>query len=354
MENRAPLDLRRTARHLLLLALVSGCSSGGIQPASIPPEHMAPPVVSGHRVDLSRFSAAGDRANIVHPGDLLTVTISTGVPNQPPDEWSVRIDESGFADLPLIGKLPLAGLELSDADERIRQLSIDRGIFRNPVVALAIEQRQTFHITVAGAVEEPGVYELSPNQSDLVAALVAAGGLTDQAGQFATIRQGTVPLAGTLSLTSYPDTPHDPSFENVQRIDLVGAANNPHQPIMLRDGSVVTIAPQTPGTIAVMGLVKKPDQYVMSMERDTYLLDAIAMAGGRTTELADDVKVIRQTQYEGKPLVIDVSVAEAKQNRAANIRLAAGDVVSVEETPVTFVSEVVRNFFRIGITAPAF
>jgi hypothetical protein len=61
--------------------------------------------------------------------------------------------------------------------------------------------------------------------------------------------------------------------------------------------------------------------------------------------------VIRQIPNRAEPVVIEASIREAKQDGPANIRLAAGDVVSVEETAVTFLVGTVREFVRFGFTS---
>jgi polysaccharide export outer membrane protein len=109
-------------------------------------------------------------------------------------------------------------------------------------------------------------------------------------------------------------------------------------------------------SIYVMGLVRKPDEFEMPLDRDMRLLDALAMAGGRTMEVADKVHIIRNLPEQDQPIVVQASVNEAKRDAAANIRLAAGDVVSVEETPLTFTIDTLRSFIRFGFssTVPGF
>jgi polysaccharide export outer membrane protein len=66
--------------------------------------------------------------------------------------------------------------------------------------------------------------------------------------------------------------------------------------------------------------------------------------------------VIRQIPGESEPLVIKVSLAEAKGVGKGNLRLAPGDVVSVEQTPATVVLGALNNFVRFGLsgTVPLF
>ena len=75
------------------------------------------------------------------------------------------------------------------------------------------------------------------------------------------------------------------------------------------------------------------------------------MAGGRKLSIADKVHVIRQVPNQQEPVVINASVSSAKRDTSSNIRLAAGDVISVEETPTTFVVGTIREFIRFGFSS---
>jgi polysaccharide export outer membrane protein len=84
-------------------------------------------------------------------------------------------------------------------------------------------------------------------------------------------------------------------------------------------------------------------------DKDIRVLDAIAMAGGATTSFADKVYVIRQLPNMAEPAVIQVSIAKAKQDGNENLRLAAGDLVSVEETMSTMTVDTIGKFFRVAL-----
>jgi len=99
-----------------------------------------------------------------------------------------------------------------------------------------------------------------------------------------------------------------------------------------------------------MGLVNRPGHFDIPLDDELRLLDAVAMAGGRRLEIADKVSVTRRAGQTGQPITITASMREAQHNGQANIRLAAGDVVQIEETTVTFTLETLRNFVRLGVT----
>ncbi len=119
------------------------------------------------------------------------------------------------------------------------------------------------------------------------------------------------------------------------RIDLVSAtkpgAGKPNW--YLDDGDVVMVENRDPQPVQVIGLVGKPGQFQLPANKDLRLLDALAMAGGAATPYVDKITVIRHLPGQNDPLVICVSLREAKTKGKGNLLLGAGDVVSVEQTP---------------------
>jgi polysaccharide export outer membrane protein len=121
--------------------------------------------------------------------------------------------------------------------------------------------------------------------------------------------------------------------------------------LQLDDGSVVMVVQQPRRTVQVIGLVQQPTEIEMPVDRNMRLLDAIAQAGGLTIQVANKVRIIRHVPGESEPVVIQTSLRDAKRRGHANVLLAAGDVVSVEETPATFTVEMLRSFIRFGFTS---
>ena len=79
------------------------------------------------------------------------------------------------------------------------------------------------------------------------------------------------------------------------RIDLITASEGITPEYRIEDGSVIMVREQDPRTIQVIGLVRKPDQFEIKPDKELRLLDAIALANGRTLEFADKVHMIRQS-----------------------------------------------------------
>ncbi len=331
-----------------LLVMVGGCHKTRYHASNLPPEMSAIRVEGRHKVDLSRLAQASTPSDVIHPGDVLEVTIATGMEESAPPRWPLRVADNGEIKIPLVGAVHVAGMLLPDAEQVVRQESIQRQVYRDPHVSLLLKTRQTVRVTVVGAVGKPGTYQLPRANQDLLAALIAAGGLTEKASTIVEIRNMQSPQVLQASYNGERST----LLQNeALRIDLVEASAGLTPEYRIQDGSIVVVREQEPTTIQVIGLVRRPNQFEIPPDKPVRLLDAIALAGGLTLELADKVQIIRQLDEMDEPVVIGASIRAAKKGGAANLPLAPGDVVSVEETPLTFTVGTIQNFVRFGFSA---
>lgn len=336
------------------------------RPDALPPELAPPPLTGLSTVDLSRLAMAVGDSEMIYPGDVVAVTISTGLETEKPAEWTGRIAEDGLVNIPLVGPVPLAGLKLPQAEFLIHQESVQRGKFVNPTVTVVIATRRSNNVTVVGEVEKPGTYQLPASNSNVLAAITAAEGMTKDADTVIEVRHSAPDPMATAAAAGYGQNgvaiPVDlasyrrdgaPQLGGPRsvRIDLQQPAQLNPALLQIGDGSTVMVMKRAKRYVHVIGLVRKPDQLEMPDDQEMRLLDAIAKAQGRTLEVADKVRVIRNVPNRPDPVIIEASISEAKQNAAANIRLAPGDVVSVEETAATLVVGTVRDFVRFGFTA---
>ena len=309
-------------------------------------EMMARPASDASRLDLSGLAQSSVRAEQIYPGDVLEVTIATGVEEKAPTPWKLRVADNGVVEIPLVGQVQVAGMLLLDAEQVIRRESINRKIYRDPHIAVLLHSHRTIGVTVVGAVQKPGTYKLPMGDADLLHALLAAGNLTDNASTIVEIR-----TLGPPPGSPAPQFQNQPVQNRAVRIDLQQATRGMMSDLRIQDGAVVMVMEQTPKTVQVIGLVKRPDRHEIEPGRELRLLDAIALGGGRTTQLADKVYVVRNLEGSPKPILIEASVSKAKQGGSENLLLAPGDVVSVEETPLTFTVGTIQNFIRFGFSA---
>lgn len=317
-------------------------------------------------------------------GDLLAVSINSGLKEESSRPFEIRVAHDGTLLVPLVGDVPVAGMEPEEAGRQIAEIAIRRGVYRQPYVTVQSIEQAMNHVTVLGAVTKPGSYKLARGSSDLISALAAAGGLTDEAStQIDIVHQQTPTFlaggqgpaaqgetAGGIQLASFEGGENTPetaaanaaataSPTRTVRVDLAMAQQAAGESLQLGERAVVMVHAREEQVIHVTGLVKRPDQFELPQGTDVRLLDAVALAGGISSPVADKVIVIRQLKNMPEPLTIQASLSKAKRNPdLENVRLAAGDLVSVEATPATVIvdtaSRVLRASFGFSSRVVAF
>lgn len=358
---------RRAAAVLLVaVSLMSmGCTTTNkYYAATLPPELQAPPVASSSTVDLSNLALQTGGEELIGPDDVLEINISAGLSTHDTVLWLVRVDRNGLVHLPDIGSVQLGGMDEQTAEQAVKTACMQRQLFRNPHVTVSPKQRPKNRVFVLGAVQKPGRYELPRRSSDLLAALVAAGGLAENAGTNVEIRNpgagetgsgsGSAPIAGEarggLQTIGHAVPASSAAGPQILQIDLVSATQSPGKGYFVADGGIVVVEKRDPTPIKVLGLVQRPGIFEFPLNQELRVLDAIAQAGGVSSPLADKVYVIRRLSPAEEPVVIELSVSNAKTDGISNLRLAPGDTVSVEQTPATMFLDTLK-IIRFGIGA---
>ncbi len=312
-------------------------------------------------VNLSRLASATGSSELIGSGDVLEVVIAAGLSEKDQIRIPVRVGNDGTVNLPEFGPIPLAGLAPEAAESMIALEAVRRNLYPNPAVTVTIRHARMNRVRVLGAVRQEGTYQLPPNSSDIVSAIAAAGGLAENAGQNVEVRNPAVvgdprPAvardgSGTYApVSSVRSEGGGARPMNSYTIDLISAARDGDGSYIIHDGGVVMVEKRDPSPIQVLGLVRKPDRYDYPLGKDLYLLDAIAMAGGVSNQLADKVFVIRPLATSHDPAVIEISLKTAKMSGDSNMLLGPGDVVSVEQTPATVFLEALQ-IIRFGVSS---
>lgn len=347
---------------LVVLGGAGGCASGTFRAGKNVPSKWLAQRVDDPRRYLSAIPPGPLRQETIGGAAVVKVQIAADATDQP-SEASVRVGETGTAEVPFAGTVRLAGLTLDNAEQVIARACIDGGYFRNPHVSVSTEERVN-RVKVLGAVEKPNVYSLPRSSSYVLDALAQAGGLSENADLWINISQpgrgATLPdpsrsnpphLAGGVQAEVSPAFGAMPIQEpRVFRVHLPTAAEEGAGDYYLEDGSVVVVGERPPRIVSVGGLVDKPGQYEFPYQQDVRLLDAVMKAGDKTSLLADGVTILRQGSDQSERVKIKASIREAKRNPEANLRLAAGDTVTVDQTPVIAALSVLERFVRVGVT----
>lgn len=376
---RSPLIDRTSAKSIsgVFICLAILCSAMGCATVSgekytsqsLPQQLVAAERQNPQTVDLTRLASSTASTDSLDRGDVLEMAIAVGLNEKDTLKMLLRIQDDGCADIPEIGRIKLAGLDITGAEATIVSEAIHRGLYRNPNITLIMKTKRMNRIMVAGAVKKPAIYELPRGQCDLLAALAKAEGLDPNAGTQVVIRNSGINsrsgaeriargmLAGEDGVESVGHSVEvTGTVPDTLRIDLVSATKNGTGGYQLEDGAIVYVEKRDPEPLHVMGLVTKPGRFEFPIAEEVRVVDAVAMAGGVNSVAADKIYVIRRKPPDPnappedpdnpdklKTVIIQLSLANAKQLSSENIRLAPGDVVSVEQTPITFVIDRIQK-----------
>lgn len=341
---------------LLLTVLSTGCVAvpNSYLAAELPQEYEAPPNVNTKTIDFSKLSGSPVNTDEIGPGDQLEVSVSAGVSGMTPLVFPVRVASNGFGNVDSMGPIRLAGLELDEAEQVIRQQGMRMQLYVNPRVTVAMKRKKVHQIMVVGAVKDPGQKTIPASQANLLNAIFAAGGLTDDAGRNVEITNLVPELPMPEAIASgerggVTQTGYSTGLTRSARIDLVKATQQGTNAYYIGDGGVVHVEKRDPKAIHVAGLVRKPGRIAFPVNQDLHLFEALALAGHTTTQIADKVYVFRQMPGQDR-VRIQCSLAKAKRSPVDDIRLAPGDIVQVEHTPATVLLEALQ-VIRFAVTS---
>ena len=350
---------------LVAAMAASGCSRGRVYTASaLPAEYLAMPVHSAHTLDLTQLSGPPVSSERIHAGDVLNLSIAGGLDSDAGTKFPVRVNDDGAVWVPEVGEIRVAGLEPGGAEQAIAMACIERGQFVRPAVNVTMNHQRVNRITMVGGVEKQGIIELPRGDSYLLPAIVAAGGLAEDAGTNVEIRQ-PAPVdrmaldqgfpAGASQVRQASATRGTRNSLVSMRVDLVEAVTRGQGGQYLEDGAVVMVELREPKPVEVIGLVNDPGQYEFPVNKNLNLLSALALAGGLRNPLADSVIVRRTRGTNEEPIVIKASIQKAKYSSSENVLLEPGDVVSVEKSAATVILDAFRLIrFNVGSSIPLF
>jgi protein involved in polysaccharide export with SLBB domain len=283
----------------LVAALLAGAPAAAQQTDSDPGQPRRPaaaqPVLLDAPVSRTEYRLG--------PGDELTLSI-TGNVNR---VWTVGVTPDGSAVVPELGVVRVLGLNLDQAQARVRDL-VTR-FYQGVSVNLALSAARRFKVFVVGNVPEPGYQVASPatRVSEVVPAQAAAGVLR---------RNAVVRRRGGDSLVA-----------DLVRFRQLGELEaNPS----LLEGDVVVV-PAADALVQVFGRVHFPGTY--EHREGESLADLLSVAngpGGFPASAADTIRVTRFVSAQEREFrVLSRQQALGAEGRAFTVR--PGDAVFVPE-----------------------
>lgn len=247
----------------------------------------------------------------VGPKDLLEISVFGA------DELSrtVRVSEDGKVTLPLLGEVLVDGLTKSELEKKLADLLGEKYV-QNPQVTVFIREYQSKRVSVLGAVEKPGPYQLLGRQT-LMQIVSEAGGLTRDAG------------SDIIIIRQLPDGTSTSLHISIDDLFLKGDAK---LNVPLEAGDIVNIPVDKLVAVYVFGQVKNPGALQVKKSAIPTLLQAIAQAGGFTDRASRGGVVIKRKDETGKEKEIKVNVRSILNNKQKDVQLLENDTVYVPES----------------------
>ena len=198
-------------------------------------------------------AAPAPAEHVLGPGDEVRVQIWGAVEFS----GSQTLDRNGQINLPRIGPLPLAGVQVKDLESTLRRHV--SAVFTNVTVNASLGKLRGITVYVVGQARQPGSYNLS-SPATLINAIFASGG----PGANGSMRNITLRRGG----------------QTVTRIDLYDfmAKGDKTKDVPLQPGDVIVMAPLGP-QVAVFGALNNPAIYELADDQES-LGKVLAYAGG--------------------------------------------------------------------------
>jgi polysaccharide export outer membrane protein len=262
--------------------------------------------------------ASGQKSYVLGPNDRVTVRCQNA------DEFPaspIRVDSDGQVTLPFVGRVKLAGLTV-DGAEKLLTARLSEFI-RHPEVALNVTESHSQPVSVFGAVNYPGAYQLEGRKT-LTEILAMAGGLRKDSGRVVKLTRrvewGPIPLRSAL-----PDATGVFSVAEIDTEELV-RASAPAVNVEIRPFDVISV-PQAE-LVYVVGQVRKPGGFIMTGRENFTVLQAISMAEGLDRTAAPKKARILRKSASGH-IEINVNIESILSGRAQDVPLSAEDVLFI-------------------------
>jgi polysaccharide biosynthesis/export protein len=233
------------------------------------------------------------------PGDILRITVF----KNPDLSLDVRVSESGAIAYPLIGAVPLSGLTLPAAENKIALMLREGGFVVNPQVNILLTTGFGNLVSVIGEVNKSGRYSTESAGGHISGMLAAAGGISATGGE-------VVNISGIRN---------GKPFRREVDIVQMSSSGNAADDIELYGGDTIFV--NRARLFYIYGQVQKPGQY--RLERGMTVIQALATGGGVTGKGTQRGIVRHRRDASGKVKEEGVSLDDDVQDK---------DVIYVKES----------------------
>jgi len=301
--------------------------------------------------ELARETRTSDPRSLhgdyqIGPEDLLEISVL-----EAPDlNRTVRVSDDGAISLALLGSIHAAGLSTrelqADLEDRLRHKYM-----KDPQVGVFVQETKSHPVSVFGAVEKPGVYQIRYAKT-LVEVLSMAQGLANDAGDTVIVMRhpgdAVDPALASLFSTNSTLATDRPSDIAVSAPGPSGLAtgessgtesiainlkdlldsSNPSSNVLVYPGDLVKVV--RAGIVYVVGQVHKPGGFMLKTNENISVLQAIALAEGVTsTSKGKETRIFLAAGANETPKEVAINLDKVMAGKVAAPLLKPNDVLFI-------------------------
>ena len=257
---------------------------------------------------------------LLGPADQVTVQALhvEDITNKP-----LRVDSSGYITLPLAGRVKAAGLTVEELQTEIAARL--RPFIREPEVTVTVEESRSQPVSVVGAVNSPGVYQLQGRKT-LIELLSMAGGAKPDAAD--TVRITRRVACAPLALASVRRDATNQFLVGEVSLRKLLEAKNPEENLTMCPEDVITL-PRA-ALVYVMGEVRKPGGFPLRDQEQVSVLEAISMSEGLLRTAAPTrARILRPTADGSRRTEMPVNLKTILSGKAADVPMQPNDILVI-------------------------
>jgi polysaccharide export outer membrane protein len=221
------------------------------------------------------------------------------------------VGDDGSISMPPLGKIPVAGLTLTQVEQKIK-LILESRLLQKADVSVELIEAGSKPISVIGAVTKPGRIGITGNIS-LMQAITAAGGLAPGYGRtLYVLRTAANGLTEQIAVD----------------VDDLMVNGNSDINLPLRANDVINVPIEQMISIYVLGEAMKPGVVQFRSSQHPTLLQALSMAGGPTDRAANTL-LLKRMATDGKMGTTQYNFRRIVSGRENDVPLKDGDTIYI-------------------------
>ena len=259
---------------------------------------------------------------VIGSEDVLQITVF----DVPDLSQTVRVANDGTIALPLLGRVKALGLTSDQLRDRL-ETELGKNLLQNPQVSVFVEQYHARPVSIVGAVEKPGLYQIAGPRT-LVEMISLAGGLAKRDTAAAGTTVYVTRPGGFKNLKVVPGMKEmAPDKIGIDLKDLLYTQQEglnipiePHDIIAVSKADVIYVAG---------GGVVKPGGFILEDRDSVTVVQALAMAQGLAPNAARRRARIIHTKPDGSHTETYIDVEKIINDKAPDPVLAANDILYI-------------------------